>query len=162
MNKKQKPVPVDYASVATPPAYTCYACKATGVKLWRDGNYCDKGGPTLYCLACACKKEGRTLTPTEDGKSLYTGKTLHWYQHDKTWWAASGEYQFWQGWSGVLGKEPTGPNIRFKSERERMDQVGRLLPAVMTAEGDTFWGYISVPPDALAWWYGLPYAKETP
>jgi len=36
------------------------------------------------------------------------------------------------------------------------DQIGWLIPAVPTEEGDTFWGYTSVPPAGCAWWKGLP------
>jgi len=39
---------------------------------------------------------------------------------------------------------------------ERSDQIGWLVPAVTTAEGDTFWGYTSVPPDRVTWWRELP------
>jgi len=40
------------------------------------------------------------------------------------------------------------------------DSIGWRVPAVLTAEGDTFWGYSSVPEDRVAWWYGLPVALE--
>ena len=36
------------------------------------------------------------------------------------------------------------------------DQIGWLVPAVPTAEGDTFWGYTSVPEDRCIWWRALP------
>ena len=36
------------------------------------------------------------------------------------------------------------------------DQLGGLVPAVPTPEGDTFWGYTSVPDEDVRWWYTLP------
>lgn len=38
----------------------------------------------------------------------------------------------------------------------RTDQIGWRVPAVPTVEGDTFWGYTSIPPDGCAWWVNLP------
>lgn len=38
----------------------------------------------------------------------------------------------------------------------RTDQIGSMVPAVITIEGDTFWGYTSVPPDRVSWWRALP------
>lgn len=40
------------------------------------------------------------------------------------------------------------------------DQIGWLVPAVPTAEGDTFWGYLAVPSDGVAWWRALPTRVE--
>ncbi len=36
------------------------------------------------------------------------------------------------------------------------DQIGWLIPAVPTAENDTFWGYTSVLQDGCDWWSRLP------
>ena len=36
------------------------------------------------------------------------------------------------------------------------DQIGWLVPAVPTVEGDTFWGYTSVPQSGVEWWKRLP------
>lgn len=38
----------------------------------------------------------------------------------------------------------------------RIDQIGSKLPAVPTEEGDTYWGYTSVPSDGVKWWKNLP------
>lgn len=38
----------------------------------------------------------------------------------------------------------------------KTDTVSWRVPAVPTAEGDTFWGYTSVPPEGVAWWKRLP------
>lgn len=42
------------------------------------------------------------------------------------------------------------------------DQIGWLVPAIPTAEGDTFWGYTSVPSDRVQWWHSLPTYKDNP
>lgn len=36
------------------------------------------------------------------------------------------------------------------------DQIGWFVPAVPLEEGGGFWGYASVPDEAVAWWYALP------
>lgn len=36
------------------------------------------------------------------------------------------------------------------------DTIGWLVPAVPTAENDTFWGYTSVPQNGCDWWDRLP------
>lgn len=38
----------------------------------------------------------------------------------------------------------------------RCDQIGWLVPAVPTEEGDTYWGYTSVPLRGVRWWKRLP------
>ena len=38
----------------------------------------------------------------------------------------------------------------------RTDQIGSLIPAVPTAENDTYWGYTSVPKPGCDWWARLP------
>lgn len=41
------------------------------------------------------------------------------------------------------------------------DQIGSRIPAVPTEENDTFWGYSSVPDDAVQWWLGMPENRST-
>lgn len=36
------------------------------------------------------------------------------------------------------------------------DQIGGMIPAVPTEEGDTYWGYTSVPQAGCDWWRRLP------
>ena len=36
------------------------------------------------------------------------------------------------------------------------DTIGCLVPAIPTWDGLTFWGYTSVPKEAVAWWRALP------
>ncbi len=40
------------------------------------------------------------------------------------------------------------------------DQIGWLVPAVPTEEGDTYWGYTSVPPEGVIWWRSLRSIPE--
>lgn len=40
---------------------------------------------------------------------------------------------------------------------QHRDTIGWLVPAVPTEEGDTYWGYTSVPQNDVNWWYNLPY-----
>jgi hypothetical protein len=39
---------------------------------------------------------------------------------------------------------------------DRTDQIGWHIPAVPTEEGDTYWGYTSVPKEGCDWWRALP------
>lgn len=41
------------------------------------------------------------------------------------------------------------------------DQCGWMIPAVPTAENDTYWGYSSVPIELITWWKALPDRRET-
>lgn len=40
------------------------------------------------------------------------------------------------------------------------DQLGGMVPAVTTEDGDTFWGYTSVPADRVQWWYSMPTYRD--
>ncbi len=42
---------------------------------------------------------------------------------------------------------------------ERTKAIGWLVPAVLTVDGDTYWGYTSTPPDRMLWWENLPVSK---
>lgn len=42
------------------------------------------------------------------------------------------------------------------------DQIGWRIPAVPTEEGDTYWGYSSVPMAGVGWWKRLPTRVEAP
>ncbi len=46
------------------------------------------------------------------------------------------------------------PEYSFSSQRT--DTIGWLVPAVPTEDGDTYWGYSSVPQPGVDWWYALP------
>lgn len=40
------------------------------------------------------------------------------------------------------------------------DSIGWQVPAVPTPDGETFWGYTSVPLAAVKWWQALPESKD--
>ena len=42
----------------------------------------------------------------------------------------------------------------------RSDQIGWMIPAVPTQEGDTYWGYTSVPQEGVIWWKSLSTRKD--
>ena len=140
---------IDYSKAETPSGYKCSKCGATGVKLWRDyQTFLDH--QSLLCLECACEEQGEIRTPTEDGSSLYTEKVHHWYR------TATMESGWWIGYDPANGVPPDA--VETMSQRERTDQIGCRVPAVPTEEGDTFWGYISVPREGCDWWSSLPYS----
>ncbi len=56
---------------------------------------------------------------------------------------------------GKLGKDD-----RSHSLDDDGDQIGWMIPAVPTEEGDTYWGYTSVPQAGCDWWYALPMRVE--
>lgn len=53
-------------------------------------------------------------------------------------------------WDARTGKH-ISPSIGISS-----DSVGWLVPAVPSRADDAFWGYTSIPPDAVEWWHSLP------
>lgn len=65
--------------------------------------------------------------------------------------------------SKEYSKENRGKTVKFDDDGSResehvgpTDQAGSRVPAVPTKEGDTFWGYTSVPRDRYDWWRQLP------
>jgi len=138
---------VDYSKNEAPAGYKCAECGATGVKLWREYQTV-LNHQTLLCLHCACKEQDKTRTPTEDGKSLYTDEVRHWYR------TADMRLDHWYGYDPEKG--PPSNATYTRSERVRSDQIGWRVLAVPTEEGDTFWGYTSIPKAGCAWWYNLP------
>ncbi len=136
-----------YLEGKVPENYTCGECGVGGVKLWREYQTF-LNHQSLRCLHCACREQDKVRTPTEDGRSLYTGVVHHWY---RTADMADGH------WVGYDPKEGPPPNaIETGSKRERTDQIGWRVPAVPTEENDTYWGYTSVPTPGVEWWCRLP------
>jgi len=139
-----------YLGGTTPANYVCGECGVTGVKLWREYQTC-VDQQSLLCLGCACTEQKKVCTPTEDGKSLYTDEVRHWFRSSTTrpgWWA---------------GYDPADPKkslpvdaIETKTDRERTDQIGWRVPAVPTEDGESYWGYTSVPQLGCDWWSNLP------
>jgi hypothetical protein len=139
---------VDYSKAETPPGYKCSKCGATGVKLWRDYQTF-LNHQSLLCLSCACQEQEEIRTPTEDGHSLYTDKIYYWCR------SADMAPDHWSGYDPAKGI-PSGA-VEIKSAREKTDQIGWRVPAVPTEDGDTFWGYTSVPQTGCDWWASLPF-----
>lgn len=51
-----------------------------------------------------------------------------------------------------------GPDGRYTSDitHSKVDAIGWRVPAVPTEDGETYWGYSSVPNAGVAWWRALP------
>lgn len=49
------------------------------------------------------------------------------------------------------GRIPTDPR-----HEEWTDQIGWLVPAVLTEDGKSYWAYSAVPDAGVAWWRALP------
>lgn len=133
-----------YAPVI-PEGYACSHCGLSGVQLWREYNtFMDQ--QVLYCVDCACKAQKKprfdswqktyeVVKLADALECIHTNKVLA----EKTEWPVEkDEYNSF----------PQG------------DQIGWLIPAVPTEEGDSFWGYTSVPQDGVNWWQSLPLRKS--
>ena len=51
---------------------------------------------------------------------------------------------------------PIDDDGKIESDLGKCDQIGWMVPAVPDLEGLGFWGYTSVPADAVLWWRQLP------
>lgn len=129
-----KPGPVDYKISVTPAAYVCGQCGASGVKLWRKYQTFLEH-QTVMCAACSCRDQGGR------GKD-YSVSQL-----------PSGHVVVTTTYDPV--KEPKLFKIYGGQDRGG-DQIGWRIPAVPTEDGDTYWGYSSVPAEGVAWWDALP------
>jgi hypothetical protein len=45
---------------------------------------------------------------------------------------------------------------QHRADGWRCDQIGWLVPAVPTEDGESYWGYTSVPEPGVQWWKRLP------
>lgn len=52
------------------------------------------------------------------------------------------------------------PDETKRADLVDSDQIAGLVPAIPTEDGDTFWGYSSVPSAGVEWWYRLPCAVD--
>lgn len=48
----------------------------------------------------------------------------------------------------------------YKHPNDQEHCIGSLVAAVPTEEGDTYWGYTSVPQAGVEWWNRLPKARS--
>lgn len=116
-----------YSSNETPKGYACGVCGRAGVKLWREyQTFLDH--QTLSCVDCALK---RAEENNKDGKGCR-----------------------YQGPADVQGMVTVHYSVHGASHLT--DQIGWLVPAVPTEDGETFWGYSSVPQPGVEWWKRLP------
>lgn len=134
-----KPIgPVDYLSDSVPAGYRCGKCGVHGVKLWREyQTFLDN--QTLRCAGCACAEQSRY------GKSysvcaLEGGRVCVTTAYDPAVQPAL--------------------HALYGGSDEGGDQIGWRIPAVPTADGDTFWGYTSVTAPGVAWWRRLPLRAD--
>ena len=44
----------------------------------------------------------------------------------------------------------------FKIDLGKTDQIGDLVPAILTEDNTSYWGYTSVPLIAVNWWKNIP------
>lgn len=51
-------------------------------------------------------------------------------------------------------------NGRRDNKYGRSDQIGWLVPAIPTEDGETFWGYTSVPAAGVDWWREIPLRRK--
>lgn len=107
--------------------YVCSHCGADGVKLWREYS-AFLNHQSLYCVVCACKDQTR-----DD------------YKPNPLQFNSEGQHQC------VFGRSDGS-----ECDCGWVDPIGFLVPAVPTEEGDTFWGYTSVPEPLVQWWRQLP------
>ena len=127
MLEANQPGPTDYTSTTTPEGYVCRDCGTTGVKLWRLYNTF-LNHQKLLCAVCAAKLEGENIDDI-DADGRHTTR-LEMYQDED--------------------------NDKPSVHHVRGDQIGNMIPAVPDEEGETYWGYTSVPTAGVDWWQRLP------
>lgn len=73
--------------------------------------------------------------------------------------------RLWRRYNSFMGSQSLA--CRSCSEIEQgkemgkgSDQIGWRIPAATTEEGDTFWGYSSVPDDRVQWWLDMPEERS--
>ncbi len=128
---------VNYASTSCPTAYHCGMCGVHGVKLWRLYQTF-LNHQSLLCATCACAEQ----TTTGKAYSVRQGN--------------NGRVRVTTIYDPVV--EPRLHQM-FGGKDESGDQIGWRIPAVPTEEGDTYWGYTSVPAAGCTWWNALPLDK---
>lgn len=133
--------PVDY-SAGAPEAYRCTTCGAHGCKLWREyQTFADYS--ELVCCDCAGESQNEDVgTIDADGRR----ENLYRYTRRQRRQVAR---------RGTRGRRGAG-SVPKSVAHGRTDTIGWRVPAVPTEEGDTFWGYTSVPDAGVQWWRRLP------
>ena len=106
---------------------------------------------SLCCLPCACREQNKVRTPTEDGHSLYA-------EDDHLYRTSNMEEGHWKYYDSKNG--PPEDAVETMTQRIRTNQIGWRVPAVPTEDGETYWGYTSVPQPGCDWWSNLPTATS--
>jgi len=60
---------------------------------------------------------------------------------------------------GKIGN--VGEDGRYTDAFGESDQIGWLVPAVPKEDGNTYWGYTSVPSAGCMWWFLLPLRERS-
>ena len=100
------------------------------------------------------KMEIKPLEETADGVIVY-----------KCGGCGASDIRLWRRWNTFVSAQSLTCKLCSEIEQgvelgERGDEIGNRIPAVPTEEGDTFWGYSSVPDDAVKWWIHLPESQS--
>lgn len=125
-----------------PTRYACARCGRAGCKLWREYQTI-LSAQTLLCGACALADQEKSI---RDERAV--PRPL----------------------SSAESPSPSEPPIDAEGYRvnkygDKTDQIGWYIPAVPTIgllpgwalhPDANFWGYTSVPPEAVAWWRAMP------
>jgi hypothetical protein len=126
----------------TPAGYECSACGAKSCKLWRQYQmFADS--IQLKCARCT----GADISTLDDDGKI-----------ESPHYTKGGEVRVMKT-NGLVDRiGHFGDDVPMP----RTDQLNSLMPAVPTEDGDTFWGYTSVPPDGCFWWRSLPSLPKVP
>lgn len=109
--------------------YICSNCGVKNCKLWRQYN------STQIQLKCA-KCSGEDISTLDQDGTV-----------ESSIFKRGAPVTLNTGKIGYFGEDVPMP---------RTDQLGSLVPAILTADGDAFWGYTSVPSFEIACWKKLP------
>jgi len=126
-----------YATASVPPRYRCGTCEASGVRLWREYQTFLEH-QTLACADCAAREQSK------NGKSYSVALRADGHACVTTTYDREKEPKLWQ---------------IFNGRDEGGDQIGWRIPAVPTEDGQTYWGYTSVPKEGCDWWNALPLRR---
>lgn len=130
---------MDYSD-GVPEDYRCSRCGKGDVKLWRQyQTFADH--IKLLCLTCA----------EADQKSFckYSARAVDIVQKWKEMW------DLYAIGNSLSLDTPEKMELSELHSRATSDSIGWLVPAVPTEDGETYWGYTSVPDQGIEWWKRL-------
>lgn len=131
--------------------YVCGDCGRRNCKLWREyQTFLDR--QHLRCGQCALENQKDSPTVKDSGQIIDDSG----YRLSKIY-IFNRETQSGYEVNGQFGREPTQEELENGYIHfERSCEIGWLVPAILTEEEDTFWGYTSCPTDRILWWTRLP------